>query len=150
MMSNAKLIKVLRCKASNINDCTMCGYHNACYDGTLENIAADVLEADDIKVTDYMATIDALDDSNDAYIKANERLKKRIAELERQHGEQLTRNVMLVAQLPKEGEWKCSYPEIESNPMLMYGICSICGFEQSISNKLNYCPNCGARMRKGE
>ena len=49
-------------------------------------------------------------------------------------------------QLPKRGEWKCSYPEIEPNPMFMYGICSICGFEQSISNKLNYCPNCGAKM----
>lgn len=50
------------------------------------------------------------------------------------------------AQLPKRGEWKCSYPEIEPNPMFMYGICSICGFEQSISDKLNYCPNCGAKM----
>ena len=47
---------------------------------------------------------------------------------------------------PKRGEWKCSYPEIEPNPMFMYGICSICGFEQSISNKLNYCPHCGAKM----
>lgn len=28
----------------------------------------------------------------------------------------------------------------------MYGVCSECGFEQSISNKLNYCPNCGADM----
>ena len=56
----------------------------------------------------------------------------------------------LQAQLPKRGEWKCSYPEIEPNPMFMYGICSICGFEQSISNKLNYCPNCGADMRKME
>ena len=49
-------------------------------------------------------------------------------------------------EMPKRGEWKCSYPEIEPNPMFMYGICSICGFEQSISNKLNYCPNCGAKM----
>lgn len=54
----------------------------------------------------------------------------------------------LEAQLPKEGEWICSYPDIEPNPMFMYGICSICGFEQSISDKLNYCPNCGARMKK--
>ncbi len=56
----------------------------------------------------------------------------------------------LEAQLPKRGEWKCSYPEIEPNPMFMYGICSICGFEQSISNKLNYCPNCGAKMEVQE
>lgn len=79
---------------------------------------------------------------------ALEAADKRIAELEEQHGKQLTRNIMLTAPLPKEGVWKCSYPEIESNPMFMYGICSICGFEQSISNKLNYCPNCGARMKK--
>lgn len=52
----------------------------------------------------------------------------------------------LQAQLPKRGKWKCSYPKIEANPMFMYGICSICGFEQGISNKLNYCPNCGAKM----
>ena len=56
----------------------------------------------------------------------------------------------LQAQLPKRGEWKCSYPEIEPNPMFMYGICSICGFEQSISNQLNYCPNCGAKMEVQE
>ena len=52
----------------------------------------------------------------------------------------------LQAQLPKRGKWKSSYPEIEPNPMFMYGICSICGFEQGISDKLNYCPNCGAKM----
>lgn len=52
----------------------------------------------------------------------------------------------VLKKVPKCGEWKCSYPEIEPNPMFMYGICSICGFEQSISNKLNYCPNCGAKM----
>jgi hypothetical protein len=44
------------------------------------------------------------------------------------------------------GEWINAYPEIEPNPMFMYGICSECGFEQSISDKLNYCPNCGAKM----
>jgi hypothetical protein len=44
------------------------------------------------------------------------------------------------------GKWINSYPEIEPNPMCMYGICSNCGFEQSISDKLNYCPNCGAKM----
>ena len=66
---------------------------------------------------------------------ALEAADKRIAELE--------------AQLPKEGEWKCSYPEIEPNPMFIYGICSICGFEQGISNKLNYCPNCGSVMKGG-
>jgi hypothetical protein len=44
--------------------------------------AADALEATDEEIADYTAAIDALDDSNDAYIKENERLRKRIAKLE--------------------------------------------------------------------
>ena len=47
----------------------------------------------------------------------------------------------------KKGHWINAYPDIEPNPMFMYGICSVCGFEQAISNKLNFCPNCGADMR---
>jgi rubrerythrin len=50
----------------------------------------------------------------------------------------------------KKGRWINAYPDIESNPMFMYGICSVCGYEQSISNKLNFCPNCGADMRGDE
>ena len=44
------------------------------------------------------------------------------------------------------GRWIDAYPDIEPNPMFMYGICSKCGFEQAISKYLNYCPNCGAKM----
>ena len=44
------------------------------------------------------------------------------------------------------GRWINAYPDIEPNPLFMYGICSNCGFEQSLSDKLNYCPNCGAKM----
>ena len=44
MTDYTKLIKALRCKTNNVNDCTMCAYHNACYDGTLELIAADAIE----------------------------------------------------------------------------------------------------------
>lgn len=51
---------------------------------------------------------------------------------------------------PKTGYWINAYPDIEPNPMFMYGICSVCGFKQSISNKLNYCPNCGAKMEVEE
>lgn len=47
----------------------------------------------------------------------------------------------------KTGRWINAYPDIEPNPMFMYGICSECGFEQSISDRLNFCPNCGADMR---
>lgn len=46
----------------------------------------------------------------------------------------------------RHGRWINAYPNIESNPMFMYGICSECGFEQGISKYLNYCPNCGAKM----
>lgn len=37
--------------------------------------AAAALEAADEKIADYTAAVEALDDSNDAYIKENERLK---------------------------------------------------------------------------
>lgn len=46
----------------------------------------------------------------------------------------------------RHGRWIDAYPDIEPNPMFMYGICSECGFEQRISKYLNYCPNCGAKM----
>lgn len=50
----------------------------------------------------------------------------------------------------RHGRWIDAYPDIEPNPMFMYGICSECGFEQGISKYLNYCPNCGAYMRGEE
>lgn len=46
----------------------------------------------------------------------------------------------------KTARWISSYPEKEPNPMYMYGTCSNCGFEQSISDRLKYCPQCGAEM----
>ena len=46
----------------------------------------------------------------------------------------------------RHGQWIDAYPDIEPNPMFMYGICSECGFEQAISKYLNYCPNCGTKM----
>ena len=49
-----------------------------------------------------------------------------------------------------KGKWINAYPKIETNPMFMYGICSECGFKQSLSGKLNFCPNCGADMREEE
>ena len=50
----------------------------------------------------------------------------------------------------RHGRWVDAYPDIETNPMFMYGICSECEFEQGISKYLNYCPNCGAKMDGGE
>ena len=48
------------------------------------------------------------------------------------------------------GQWINAYPDIEPNPLFMYGICSNCGFEQGLSDKLNYCPNCGTKMDEGK
>ena len=50
----------------------------------------------------------------------------------------------------RHGRWIDAYPDIEPNPMFMYGICSECGFEQSISKYLKYCPDCGAKMDESE
>ena len=76
-MANEKLIKALRCKTTNVNDCTMCAYHNECYGGMLEKIAADALEA--------------ADKLNAEIIKNVEHWRKQVAKLR--------------AQMPKEGEW---------------------------------------------
>ena len=46
----------------------------------------------------------------------------------------------------RHARWIDAYPDIEPNPMFMYGICSNCGFEQGLSDKLNYCPNYGSKM----
>ena len=49
----------------------------------------------------------------------------------------------------RHGRWIDAYPDIEPNPMFMYGICSECGFEQGISKYLKYCPDCGSKMDGG-
>ena len=46
----------------------------------------------------------------------------------------------------RHGRWIDACPDIEPNPMFMYGICSECGFEQGISKYLKWCPVCGAKM----
>lgn len=38
----------------------------------------------------------------------------------------------------------------EGNPYEIYGECSVCNFDQSLSKRLKYCPNCGARMEDNE
>lgn len=80
-MANAELIKNARIIADSIHIHSSFQDWEAAEKDTLEK-CADALEAADEKIADCVAAIDALDDSNDAYIKENERLKKRIAELE--------------------------------------------------------------------
>ena len=49
---------------------------------------------------------------------------------------------------PKQGEWKVVYDSKDSDlPMRM---CSECGQKIPITARLNYCFECGTRMRKGE
>ena len=129
-MTNAELISMVRSIAKHGADWRI---------NEVLNRAADALEAADEKIADCVAAIDALDDSNDAYIKANERLKKQIAELE--------------AQLPKEGEW--IYTPLERYKEYKVK-CPFCGAEYRDcydgyidAEDMNYCPNCGAKM-KGE
>ena len=136
-MTNEELIKALRgCK--DIEFCTDCPMlpngllTESCH---IKDIAADALEDAEKRIEELERSFSDVCNANGSLACERNKLLNDVRELE--------------ARLPKEGEWKSSYPEIESNPMFMYGICSICGFEQSISNKLNYCPNCGARM-KGE
>ena len=113
---------------------------NDCCVHLLED-AADALEAADEKIADYTAAIDALDDSNDAYIKENERLKKRIADLETA----LAACRMRKGEAPKRGEWEERYIE-DANPMFRRRFyCSRCG-EWTTHGKTRYCPNCGAVM----
>lgn len=84
-MTNEELIEKLhRCIPHCWDGCSQkCELFNApnCHEA-LASTAADALEAADEKIADYTAAIEALDDSNDAYIKENERLKQRIAQLE--------------------------------------------------------------------
>lgn len=67
-------------------------------------------------------------------------------------GDALKNIVMLPSAQPerKRGKWINAYPDIEPNPMFMYGICSVCGYEQAIYDMLKFCPNCGADMREVE
>ena len=59
-------------------------------------------------------------------------------------------NIIVDVAPVRHGRWIDAYPDIEQNPMFMYGICSECGFEQGISKYLNYCPNCGAQMHEDD
>ena len=141
-----ELIEALRYCADEDKICTKqqnCGYYGKCFfcQDWLMRDAADALEADDEKIADYTAAIEALDDSNDAYIKENERLKKRIADLETA----LAACRMRKGEAPKRGEWEERYIE-DANPMFRRRFyCSRCG-EWTTHGKTRYCPNCGAVM----
>lgn len=132
-MTNAELIKALRECANWIEAVAASSQYAhdelmALHYGDKLRDAADALAAADEKIADCVAAIDALDDSNDAYIKENERLKKQIDELK--------------AQLPKEGEWR----GLIIDGQYWAITCSNC-HQVGFNARTPYCPNCGARMR---
>lgn len=158
-MNNAELIDLFRnVERSNHPVCNGCPMKYTCDKNQITRClfgtAADALEAAERLLDLNTKRCEAL---RKQLREANESYDKRIAELERQHGEQLTRNVMLVARLPKEGEWiveeidDCGYKWCKWR-------CSVCrevvqkGWRQTKDGekpKHKYCPNCGAKM-KGE
>ena len=117
-MTNAELIKALRCKSNNINDCTMCAYRNACYGGTLAEIAADALEEDE----------------------------QRIAKLEAAPLPKVGEWIM--DENPHDGDCRCSACLIaidamhERNHELLNALTG-----GKWWTFYRYCPNCGARMQ---
>lgn len=48
----------------------------------------------------------------------------------------------------EKGEWRLETDEEEPNPLFKLGVCRVCN--QTSSETRNFCPNCGADMRKGE
>jgi RNA polymerase subunit RPABC4/transcription elongation factor Spt4 len=54
----------------------------------------------------------------------------------------------LQAQMPKRGEWINPSRNPEYVNKTFFSDCSVCGHVSM--DESNYCPNCGARMRKGE
>lgn len=138
---------------------------DSCSVDEILHAAADALEAADEKIADCVAAIDALDDSNDAYIKENERFKKRIARLEEDlKTREAEREVMqdtikvcekriaeLEAQMPKEGE--CDAANVngdKSDEDKAVMDCSYCpsadGCLEAFSES-TLCQNCCARRK---
>lgn len=174
-MTNAELIKGLRWCADESICCDdfsgeKCPYYDekkdSCSVDEILHAAADALEAADEKIADCVAAVEALDDSNDAYIKENERLEKKIAEMEKSYEWKAyaaleesvegykTRITELEAQLPKEGEWI----EANTRPRSAQFYCSVCHRtcydiqptrDKAWTKRCRYqfCPNCGAMMR---
>lgn len=177
MKEYAELIKALRWCGSEaerhemcVDEPYRCPYqtihktNGMCIDRMMID-AADALEAADEKIADYTAAIEALDDSNDAYIKENERLEKKIAELEKSYSWKAyaaleesiegykTRIAELEAQLPKEGEW-IEDDTTYCGAYLSNYKCSLCGkIGGTWGRGLKqdelppFCGSCGARMR---
>lgn len=136
-MTNAELIKALRnCAATwntiddcNVAGCPFTGYGSMCLDTMLE-AAADALEAAEKRIAGL-----SLD---------NKMLKNTI---DADKGVMLDRIRFLEAQMPKEGVWESEESiDIWGDKRQVYR-CSVCETINAWMSR--YCPNCGARMKKG-
>ena len=139
---DVELIKALRCKTNDDNDCTMCACHNTCYGGTLLSIALEALEAAEKR-------IDGLQKLVDINTERCEALRKQLRESHKSYEKHINE---LEAQLPKEGKWIVTTEVSDDGAVTSHINCSRCGFywrEPKHGKVFKRCPNCGARM-KGE
>lgn len=168
-MSDEELIKTLRCEFYGDDECDKsdCPIWSelGCRNGIANRAAADALE-------ELQQIADHYEQTAKDYWKEACEYKHRIAELEAKLDEAensiknykdlyLSRKreeLLLAQQIPKEGEW-IHGREIGKEWNCEYWVtyyedwhCSNCRvvFEQESKPKYCYCPNCGARMRKGE
>lgn len=126
-MTNAEMIKALRCCASLDTPCKgLCPYYGVEYCQTKKDLDA----ADAIEQLNHLVDLNT---------ERCEALRKQLREAHENYEKHLNE---LEAQLPKEGEW------IGVNPMVDTEQCSICGWNiPTYEFESNYCPNCGAKMR---
>ena len=127
-MTNAERIKALRYCAEHEG----CDYYIA-KDCPREETWVCGVDCEQILMRDAADALEAAEAREKAWTQKCERLEKRIAELE--------------ARLPKQGKWISDLPNglFENvNPWK----CSVCGKHQHFRE--DYCPSCGARMRKGK
>lgn len=144
-MTNAELITALRNCSDGV--CGLCPYDD--HELSTKGCEAKLMHA----AADALEVADRLLDQN---TKRCEALRKQLREAHENYEKHLNE---LEAQLPKEGEWIHGR---ELGKEWMYDHCwvtyfedwrcSNCGvvFEQKSKPKYHCCPNCGARMRKGE
>lgn len=130
-MTNAELIKALRCYGKVVPmECpnTDCNYNviGTCERERMTRDAADALETAGQRIAELIEAVTNRDRLADD-------LNKYIWKLE--------------AQMPKQGKWISDLPNelfANVNPWK----CSVCGKHQHFRE--DYCPNCGAKMTKGE
>ena len=137
-----ELIKALRkCGKASADRCWDCTYYDRepwC-ESALANDAADALEEQQKQIEELERNFSDVCNANGSLACERNELLNDVRELE--------------AQIPKEGEWimDCLAPQMDEYRIGEWAYapkCSECGTHWDA--KTNYCPNCGAKMTKGE